>query len=86
MVDDIFDTSRGHVAEQKSGLVLAGGVAGATNRKVGSSRSPISRERMFRRWRDGTRSAPSIRLPDERQREEGCLRCPARKGRCSSPL
>jgi hypothetical protein len=49
----IYLTLRGRMALLKSGLVLAN-VAGARNRRTRSSRSPISRERLFPRWHGGT--------------------------------
>src|SRR5258705_12342056 len=56
----IYLTIHGRLAVLKSGLVLAAGVAGPRNRRAGLSRSRIARERLFRRWREGTGSVPGI--------------------------
>src|SRR5258706_7990117 len=70
----IYLTIRGgRLGVLKSGLVLAAGVAGPRNRRAGLSRSRIARERLFRRWRDGTRSVPSICLGGAKQHERAYL-------------
>ena len=65
----IYLTIRGRLAVLKSGLVLAAGVARAMNRRAGLSRRRIALERLFRRWRDGTRSVLSICLRGAKQHE-----------------
>ncbi len=70
----IYLTIRGgRLGVLKSGLVLAAGVAGPRNRRAGLSRSRIARERLFRRWRDGTRSVLSICLRGAKQHERDYL-------------
>ncbi len=60
----IYLILRGRVAGLKSGPALAAGVAGARKRRARSSRNPMPRARLFRRLRGGTRSVPSICLPE----------------------
>src|SRR5258705_7894287 len=69
----IYLTIHGRLAVLKSGLVLAAGVAGPRNRRAGLSRSRIARERLFRRWRDGTRSVLSIYLRGAKRHERDYL-------------
>src|SRR5258705_7277901 len=70
----IYLTIRGgRLGVLKSGLVLAAGVAGPRNRRAGLSRRRIARERVFRRWRDGTRSVLSIYLRGAKQHERDYL-------------
>ncbi len=70
----IYLTIRGgRLGVLKSGLVLAAGVAGPRNRRAGLSRRRIARERLFRRWRDGTRSVLSIYLRGAKQHERDYL-------------
>ena len=81
----IYLTLRERAAALRSGLELAADVVGARKQKAGSSRNPMPRARLFRRLRVGTRSVPSICLPGARRHEQGCLRYPLRRGRCSCP-
>ena len=70
-IDRRISTIRGRLAVLKSALVLAAGVAGARNRRAGLSRSRTTLERLFRRWRAGTRSVLSMCLRGEKQHEGG---------------
>src|SRR6478736_9625666 len=62
------------VAVLKSGLVLAVGVARPRSRRAEPLRSRIARERLFRRWRDGTRSVLNICSPGAKQHKRDYLR------------